>query len=138
MNIIGKIGDILGGAFGLVDDLHTSDEEKLSMKAQLLTIQTGVISEVISAQSKMGEMQASIINTEAKSVHWITAAWRPITMLTFLVLIVAAQLGLTDPVPEPMWPLLKIGLGGYVIGRSFEKTVPTVLSSMKAEERVQK
>ena len=138
MNIIGKIGDILGGAFGLVDDLHTSDEEKLSMKAQLLTIQTGVISEVISAQSKMAEMQASIINTEAKSVHWITAAWRQITMLTFLVLIVAAQLGLTEPVQEPMWPLLKIGLGGYVIGRSFEKTVPTVLSSMKAEERVQK
>jgi hypothetical protein len=137
MDIIGKIGDILGGAFGLVDHLHTSDEEKLTLKAQLLTIQTQVISQVISAQSKMAEMQANIITAEARSKHWLTSTWRPITMLTFLTLIVAAQLGLTGPVPEDMWPLLKLGLGGYVIGRSFEKTVPSVLSSLKSEDRVQ-
>jgi len=137
MDIIGKIGDILGGAIGLVDHLHTSDEEKLTLKAQLLTIQTQVISQVISAQSKMAEMQANIITAEARSKHWLTSTWRPITMLTFLTLIVAAQLGLTGPVPEDMWPLLKLGLGGYVIGRSFEKTVPSVLSSLKSEDRVQ-
>ena len=137
MNILAKVGDILGGAFGLVDDLHTSDEEKLQLKAALLQIQTGVVSEVIQAQSKMAEMQSNIIVAEAKSQHALTSMWRPITMLTFLVMIVLAQLGLTGPVPEPMWPLLKLGLGGYVIGRSFEKTVPSVLSSLKSEERVQ-
>lgn len=136
MDIIGKIGDVLGGAFGLVDDIHTSEEEKLTLKSGLLQIQTQVISEVISAQSKMAEMQAGIIQAEAQSAHWLTAAWRPITMLTFLALIVIAQLGLTGPVPEDMWPLLKLGLGGYVIGRSFEKTVPNVLASLKSEERV--
>lgn len=136
MNIIGKIGDILGGAFGLVDDLHTSAEEKLTLKAQLLTIQTGVISEVVQAQAKMAEMQSNIIVAEASSTHWLTATWRPITMLTFLILIVAAQFGITGPVPEDMWPLLKLGLGGYVIGRSFEKTVPSVLSSLKSGEQV--
>jgi hypothetical protein len=137
MGIIGKIGDLLGGAIGLVDDLHTSDEERLSLKSALLTIQTGVISQVIAAQSKMAEMQAQIITAEASSQHWLTSTWRPITMLTFLVLIVGAQLGLTGPVPEPMWPLLKLGLGGYVIGRSFEKTVPAVLSSLKSGEQSQ-
>ena len=135
MSIIGKIGDLLGGAFGLVDDLHTSTEEKLVLKSKLLEIQTGVVSEVIQAQSKMAEMQSNIIVAEAKSQHALTSMWRPITMLTFLVMIVLAQFGLTDPVPEPMWPLLKLGLGGYVIGRSFEKTVPAVLTSMKSEER---
>ena len=137
MNILSKVGDILGGAFGLVDDLHTSDEEKLQLKAALLQIQTGVVSEVIQAQSKMAEMQSNIIVAEAKSQHALTSMWRPITMLTFLGMIVLAQLGLTGPVPEPMWPLLKLGLGGYVIGRSFEKTVPSVLSSLKSKERVQ-
>lgn len=134
MNIIGAIGDILGGAFGLVDDLHTSDEERLKLKEGLMTIQTGVLSQVIAAQSKMAEMQSNIIVAEAQSTHWLTSTWRPITMLTFLVLIVAAQFGATGPVPEDMWPLLKLGLGGYVVGRSFEKTVPSVLASMKAGE----
>tara|TARA_S200002703_G_scaffold61947_1_gene53843 strand:- start:194 stop:604 length:411 start_codon:yes stop_codon:yes gene_type:complete len=135
VNILAKVGDILGGAFGLVDDLHTSDEEKLQLKSGLLQIQTGVVSEVIQAQSKMAEMQAGIIKAEAESSHWLTSTWRPITMLTFLALIVLAQLGFTEPVPADMWPLLKLGLGGYVIGRSFEKTVPGVLSSLKAEEK---
>lgn len=137
MDILGKVGDLLSGAFGLVDDLHTSDEEKLTLKTGLLTIQTSVVSEVIQAQSKMAEMQASIIKAEAESQHPLTSMWRPITMLTFVTIIVLAQFGLTGPVPEDMWPLLKLGLGGYVIGRSFEKTVPNVLSSLKSEERVQ-
>lgn len=136
MNILAKVGDLLGGAFNLVDDIHTSDEEKLVLKAQLLTIQTGVITEVITAQSKMAELQSGIVKAEAQSQQWLTASWRPITMLTFLVMIVLAQFGLTDPVPEPMWPLLKLGLGGYVIGRSFEKTVPSVLSSLKSGEQI--
>ena len=67
MNLLSKVSDLLGGAFGLVDDLHTSDEEKLGLKAQLLTIQTGVVSEVIQAQSQMAEMQAGIIQAEAQS-----------------------------------------------------------------------
>lgn len=137
MDILGKVGDLLSGAFGLVDDLHTSDEEKLTLKTGLLTIQTAVVSEVIQAQSKMAEMQAGIIKAEAESQHPLTSMWRPITMLTFVTIIVLAQFGLTGPVPEDMWPLLKLGLGGYVIGRSFEKTVPNVLSSLKSEERVQ-
>jgi hypothetical protein len=135
MNILAKVGDILGGAFDLVDDLHTSDEEKLQLKTSLLQIQTGVVSEVIQAESKMAEMQANIVTAEAQSSHWLTSTWRPITMLTFLVLIVLAQLGFTSPVPEDMWPLLKLGLGGYVIGRSVEKTVPSVLTSLKSAER---
>jgi hypothetical protein len=135
MNILAKVGDLLGGAFGLVDDLHTSDEEKLQLKTSLLQIQTGVVSEVIQAESKMAEMQANIVTAEAQSSHWLTSTWRPITMLTFLVLIVLAQLGFTSPVPEDMWPLLKLGLGGYVIGRSVEKTVPSVLTSLKSAER---
>jgi hypothetical protein len=135
MNILAKVGDLLGGAFGLVDDLHTSDEEKLQLKTSLLQIQTGVVSEVIQAESRMAEMQANIVTAEAQSSHWLTSTWRPITMLTFLVLIVLAQLGFTSPVPEDMWPLLKLGLGGYVIGRSVEKTVPSVLTSLKSAEQ---
>lgn len=135
MGILDKIADVISGALGIVDDLHTSDEERLTLKSSLLAIQAQVVSEVIKAQAKMAEMQAQIITAEAQSNHWITSAWRPVTMLTFLVLIVLAQLGITQAVPDEMWPLLKIGLGGYVIGRSFEKTVPTVMKSLKDKEQ---
>lgn len=73
-----------------------------------------------------------VIQAEAKSEHWIVAAWRPITMLVFVFIIAnnyilapyIALLFSVDVVlelPPQMWDLLKIGLGGYVVGRSTEK-----------------
>jgi len=45
-------------------------------------------------------------------------------MLTFLVLVVLDAFAvLPNPIAEDMWDLLKIGLGGYVVGRSAEKIV---------------
>lgn len=74
----------------------------------------------------------SIIKTEAGSEHWLAATWRPITMLTFVVIVANnyiiapyfnAMFGwsVSLEIPPDMWDLLKIGLGGYVAGRSVEK-----------------
>lgn len=73
-----------------------------------------------------------VLIAEAKSEHWIVAAWRPITMLTFTAIvannyILAPYINLffsvdvTLTLPPSLWDLLKIGLGGYVVGRSSEK-----------------
>jgi len=131
--MLGKIGDMLGKVVGLVDDLHTSDEERLTLKERLLVVQAGVLSEVLKVETAMLEAQSRIVEAEAKSEHWLTATWRPITMLTFLVLIVWGQLG-GPPVPEQMWPLLQLGLGGYVVGRSIEKTVEVGARALKDRE----
>ena len=81
---------------------------------------------------KFLESQAEIISAEAKSEHWLTATWRPICMLTFVAIIANnyilypylslfwEQAPVLD-IPGDMWDLLKIGLGGYVVGRSAEK-----------------
>ena len=74
------------------------------------------------------------IVAEARSENPITSAWRPITMLVFVAIIannymVAPYLeamfswSVVASVPADMWDLLKIGLGGYVVGRSAEKTM---------------
>jgi len=48
-------------------------------------------------------------------------------MLTFLALVVCDSFGwLAFRLSEEAWALLKIGLGGYVVGRSVEKVVPTL------------
>jgi len=76
--------------------------------------------------------QAGDIQAEAKSDSWLAANWRPILMLSFtaiivvnyLVLPVAQWFGVTENplvLPLDMWALLKIGVGGYIVGRSGEK-----------------
>lgn len=81
---------------------------------------------------------ASVIKAEAESEHVITATWRPVLMLTitaivgwnFLVaplielavqIFTGNQIPLSIPLPEELWQLLMIGVGGYVCGRSAEK-----------------
>jgi len=80
--------------------------------------------------------QAKIISTEAASQHWLAANWRPITMLTFVGLIVARMFGYTaEGISEAeyieLWGLIKIGLGGYVVSRSVEKVAPSFLGRNK-------
>ena len=67
---------------------------------------------------------------------WLQRTWRPITMLVFVGLIVARWLGWSAPnLGEgevlKLWDIVEIGLGSYVIGRSAEKILPGVVSSLQ-------
>lgn len=77
---------------------------------------------------------ADIVKAETASSNWLAANWRPLTMLTFVALIVARILGFTShEVPsaeyEKLWELVQLGLVGYVYGRSAEKIAPQVLNA---------
>jgi hypothetical protein len=79
---------------------------------------------------------ADIVKTEASSENWLTSSWRPLVMLTFTVLIVARWFGWAAPnLGEAeylkLWDIVELGLGGYVIGRSVEKTAPAILGALK-------
>ena len=110
---------------GIVEKLIPDKEAQAKAKIELLSLaQSGELKEL--------EAAMSVITAEAKSEHWIVAAWRPITMLTFVAIIANNYLlypylslfWVDAPLlelPESLWGLLKIGLGGYVVGRSVEK-----------------
>jgi len=122
------ITDLIAGIFApaaqLVDELHTSKEEKLEAKARLLEVQAAAMDSAYSYELKALQSRSDIINSEASSEHWLVAVWRPITMLTFLVLIVGDALALLpNPLSEQAWVALQLGLGGYVVSRSGEKIV---------------
>lgn len=122
MNILSFIGEIFKPAAKLIDDLHTSDEEKLTLKNKLTVIQNEMHSKVIDYETKLLASQSSIIIAEASGQSWMQRSWRPITMLTFLGLVVCDSFGwLASPLAAEAWVLLQIGLGGYVTGRSIEK-----------------
>ena len=80
--------------------------------------------------------QAQIVQAEAASSNWLASSWRPITMLTFVGLIVARWFGwaapnLADAEYLKLWDIVQLGLGGYVIGRSVEKVVPSIADAIK-------
>ena len=129
MSFLDLIAGIFKPAAELIDELHTSEEEKLKQQRRLLEIQALVLDSSLQYEKEMMTSRAEIINSEAKSEHWITATWRPITMLTFLALAVGDSLGwLPNPLRDEAWMLLQIGLGGYVVGRSAEKVIKEVRS----------
>jgi len=129
------ISGLFEPAAKLIDELHTSDDERLEAKRKMLRLETDLTMFYITKEADALQMRGDIVNSEAKSDHWLTATWRPITMLTFLALVVGDSLGLLpNGLNEQAWTLLQIGLGGYVVGRTGEK-VMSKRNQAKREER---
>ena len=116
---------LIGLAGKLFDKVIPDKGKKQEMLAELYRMEAaGELKEI--------EGAAAIIQAEANSEHWLTANWRPLTMLTFVVIIAnnyilypyLSLFWIDAPnleLPPDMWALLKIGLGGYTVGRSGEK-----------------
>jgi hypothetical protein len=127
IGITDLIANIFKPAAKLVDDLHTSDEERLTAKSKMLEVQAAAMQQVFDYETQALTARANIVNSEASSSNWLASSWRPITMLTFLVLAVGDSLGLlASPLRDEAWMLLQLGLGGYVVGRSGEKIAQTI------------
>lgn len=113
----------------VIDDVHTSEEEKLSLRTEITRVQNSVTERLLDYERQVLEAQSQIITAEAQGNGWLQRNWRPITMLTFLILVVCDSFGLLAfRLADEAWQLLQIGLGGYVIGRSAEKVAPQLLS----------
>jgi len=126
-----KIIDLIAGIFKpaaeLIDELHTSEDERLAAKTKLLEVQAAAMQTAFDYEANILEARAKIVHAEASSNHWLTANWRPITMLTFLALAVGDSLGwMPNPLRDEAWTLLQVGIGGYLVGRSGEKIVKTM------------
>jgi hypothetical protein len=131
MNPLSFISDIFAPAAKLIDDLHTSTEEKMELEVKVKAIDLEIKkienefrNTVIEYESKLMENQSKIIQAEATGQSWIQRNWRPITMLVFVGLIVLFSLGiieLKEQFAKEFMRLVQIGLGGYVAGRSAEK-----------------
>ena len=132
---LGFISKVIEPIAGLVDKLHTSDDERLEAKAVLLQLQTSIMSQSLDKEKQIAASQRDIIVAETQANSWLTRSWRPITMLTLVAIVVISQFTAME-VPPDLWFVIKLGLGGYVGGRSVEKSVASVVKVMKAKEHV--
>jgi hypothetical protein len=113
----------------VVGNLFPDPAEKAKAEAEAMR-------QLLAAQSEIQAAAGEIVRTEAASQHWLAANWRPLTMLIFVGLIVARWLGYSAPnISEAevlmLWEIVKIGLGGYVVGRSVEKVAPQIVAALK-------
>ncbi|MDB0603186.1 3TM-type holin [Tenacibaculum maritimum] len=122
-------GDIFKKAGDIIDDLVTTDEERLAAKNALHRMLT----EEALASDKI---RAEIIQTEAKG-NFLQRSWRPILMLSFGFVVlyskfIAPAFNLPNSELEPdFWELLRLGIGGYVIGRSAEKITKSITENVE-------
>lgn len=134
MSILSFISGIFKPAADLIDNLHTSEEERLQIKQQMFQAQQEMTLKVMEYEQELLKSKTEIITAEAKGQSWLQRMWRPITMMTFLVLVVADSFGLlATPLADEAWTLLQIGLGGYVAGRSVEKVAPMMKDAMRKD-----
>ena len=119
----------------LIDAVHTSDEERLQLKAQIMRIQTEAMSKLQEYEMALLEAKSNIIVAEAKGDSWLQRSWRPLGMVTLLALVVLDSLGiLPNRLTAEAWTMIQIGFGGYVVGRSAEKTAPKLVNAIKGDQ----
>ena len=135
MNIIGRIGDALGSIFNGVDELVTSDEERLKLKAVIFPMQAEILTLAVDMEKMRLQAATEIIKAEAQSDSWLTSNWRPLTALSFVAMMVLSWIGVGPPVPDWMPLTINIMLGGYVGSRSLEK-IAGLTQSLKGPEEV--
>lgn len=129
MSVISKIfskvtGDIIKETGGVIDTLSTSDAEKLKAKEELSKI-------VMDGLNTATSFQRDVLVKEMEG-NFLQRSWRPLTLLTFTVVVVISVFTDThlNEVPTEFWDLISLGLGGYVAGRSVEKVAKTVTKNV--------
>lgn len=128
-SVIGILGDVAKSVAGkfFPDPAHEAKRNELQMALQAA---------VLERSAEIEKAAADIVRAEAQGASVLQRNWRPVTMLTFVALIVARWMGYSAPnISEAevieLWEIVRIGLGGYVIGRSAEKIVPAVVAARK-------
>ena len=125
--ILGSITSIISGLFSM---------KQTQGNIALTAVET--IGKVAAGAAAETAANASIIQAEAASPHWLPSNIRPLILLVLMGLIVSFWFGYIPPhFNDPMSPmmmevfsLLKIGFGGYIGGRTIEK-VASILNAGK-------
>ena len=117
---------VLSGASGIIDSLPSNDK-KQQAKNELSEI---VLREINRAMS----YQADVIKMEMGG-NLLQRSWRPLLMVAFGTILVCKWFGFTDssiPVEleKELLDIVKLGLGGFIVGRSTERIADKVTKNI--------
>lgn len=127
----------VAGIGALSDLIKTGLEKVWPDKEKVAAATNALLTPILTFVQEAVKAQAAIIIAEAQGESWLQRNWRPLTMLTFVALIVAHWFGysatnLTEAERLAIFDLVELGLGGYVIGRSGEKIAESLAPAVAA------
>ena len=132
--LAGPIKGLIGEIGSVIDNVHTSEEERAAAKAKLRALETEATAQILSHAESLFQSQRDVLVAEITGEGWLQKSWRPITMLVFVFIIAnnyiivpyVSAFGAMVPtleIPNGMWALLNVGIGGYIASRGIEKVV---------------
>jgi len=132
-SILGVIGNAINPVTDMVENLHTSEEEKDKLRNELKRMENDLSEKVLDYEKELLESKTELVGAEITGQSWLQRNWRPILMLAVVAIIVnnyilfpyLTAFGVEEAqmldLPGGLWTLLTTGVGGYVVGRSGEK-----------------
>ena len=118
---------VTGPVTDLISEFVEDPDERARLEAQFQLA-------LLQQESTLVSATRDIVVAEAQSESWIARNWRPITALTFTAILAnnyilvpwlrafgVETIAVLDMPPE-LFTLLTVMIGGYVVGRSLEKT----------------
>lgn len=121
---MGFLDKIIAPVAGIVGKFVPDKDLRAQLESELNLTMAGLLEKELEAQK-------AIILAEAQG-GFLQRNWRPAMMVWFAILIGAHWFGFTPENLSPdmvsdLYDLVKIGIGGYVVGRSAEKIVPHIM-----------
>ena len=118
----GGAADLVKGVGGVIDDLHTSEEEKLAAEQKIKEI-------IANYEVEMEKNITSRWEADLKSDSWLSKNVRPIVLIflivcTMLLIFIdagALKFNVKDSYIDLLQMVLITVIGAYFGGRSFEK-----------------
>lgn len=115
--------------FGTIDKAVPDKDKAADLKAQMQMA-------LLNMDASATKAASDIIVAEAQGESWLQRNWRPTLMIVFTIVVANNYIlapyvqAMFDPgtavhlpLPDRMWDLMTIGVGGYIAGRSGEKIV---------------
>jgi hypothetical protein len=123
------IGKLLSGVLDLVSEGIEDKDKAALIRAELAKV---FESADLARFTALVDAQAKLILGEIQGGSWLQRNWRPILMIVIVAIVANNYLLFpylslfTDKVvvldlPEKLYNLMTIGVGGYIVGRSAEK-----------------
>lgn len=131
MSLVSKLlGTVAGPVFEVIDQAVTDKDQANRLKAELQR-------RLIDQQDATLQARMKVILAEAGGESWAQRNWRPVLMLVIVAIVANNYLlapylgavfgtGLSLELPERLWDLMTLGVGGYIAGRSVEKTAERI------------
>lgn len=130
--MIGKFIDrLIGPVTGLASEFIEDKDKRTEFEHRLRLA-------LLQQESTLVEASRDVVVAEAQGQSWLQRNWRPLIMMIFGAILAnnyiivpwLIALGVETvavlEMPDGLWTLLTVGLGGYVVGRTIEKTGSSV------------